>query len=279
VTFNVLNRIGSWKLVLLGCLCLGQVSWIAMPALAGALKVEIIDESRAATPARVYLTSTQEQAYVPRGCKRGRDDCGLSTTYRRAYSAPHRLRYQKWSQWRSGQNFVPFRGVFQIDLSAGAYDPTIEPGKEYLPATERMTVPTEGAVTRLIQLKRWVRMTDLGWSSGGIHTHIALRDLAPMIRAEDLNVALPITLWCRPGQPVWRDPDLEKCLESANAEGRVRIDERHAYSCTNEELEVLNSPLLVSRLDRSLLLLECPYVDFGRSAHGRARRLREGQFS
>jgi hypothetical protein len=112
-------------------------------------------------------------------------------------------------------------------------------------------------------------MTDRGWYSGDMHTHVTLRDLAPMMRAEDMNVALPITFWHQPGQPLWRDPDLLKCLESADAEGGVRMDERHAYSCVNEELETLDSALLASRLGRSLLPLQYPYVDFGRSAHAR----------
>jgi hypothetical protein len=46
-------------------------------------------------------------------------------------------------------------------------------------------------------LHRWIDMAARGWYSGDTHVHRSLDELPNVMRAEDLNVAFPLTYWVR----------------------------------------------------------------------------------
>ena len=89
-------------------------------------------------------------------------------------------------------------GPFEVELPPGEYVFRAERGPEYLPVVERVTVPVEGEVKRVIlQLQRWIDMPSRGWYSGDTHLHRPLADCSNLVDAEDLHVALPLTYWVR----------------------------------------------------------------------------------
>jgi len=165
------------------------------------LSVRIEDETGAATPARVYLTDAQ----------------GLS------YFAPHAIQHDKAHGGFSERHFVPPDGAFAIDLAPGTYRLQIERGKEYLPVDQRVEVPSSGTLTKVLCLRRWIRMADRGWYSGDMHVHAKLRELGPLMKAEDLNLALPMTLWHMETDDVQRDTDLPEFLQKADDSGSVPL--------------------------------------------------------
>ncbi|MGH9403152.1 MAG: hypothetical protein ACRD2P_13690 [Terriglobia bacterium] len=130
------------------------------------LSIKILDEAGKPTPARVYL----------------RDSSG------HVHFAPQTIQYNKTRDRISEQHFVPPHGTFSMDLPFGSYSLEIERGKEYLPIAESIQVPKSGHVQKTIRLKRWVWMVRRNWYSSDMHVHAALRDLAPLMEAEDLRV-------------------------------------------------------------------------------------------
>ena len=211
---------------------------------AATLSVRILNAKGSFTPARVYLTGADGHAYF----------------------APHTIQYQKTSNGLSEDHFVPPSGTFAIDLPAGSYTLQIERGKEYVPVTAHLQLPSAGSVEKTFHLKRWVQMAGSGWYSGDMHVHAALKDVPALMRAEDLNVALPVTMWRSTHGPVRRDPDLEKDLAKADASGVVRVGQDAAFTLLNAELESHDSALIASRLGRTPVPVEFPMVQFGLDA-------------
>src|SRR5262249_25275478 len=140
-----------------------------------------------------------------------------------AYFAPNTVQYQKVHAGFSENHFVPLKGTFTIKLAPGPYQLRIERGKENLPINPRDDIPSSGEVVRSFNLRRWIHMTDLGWYSGDMHVHAHLRDVLPLMQAEDLNAALPMTLWRMNDSEVSRDPDLATYLERADESGSVSV--------------------------------------------------------
>ena len=83
---------------------------------------------------------------------------------------------------------------FRVALSPGSYRVTVERGKEYHPLT-RTVVMTGQPRAEHFPLRRWVDMAARGWYSGETHVHRRIEELPNVVRAEDLNVAFPVTFW------------------------------------------------------------------------------------
>jgi hypothetical protein len=112
-------------------------------------------------------------------------------------------------------------------------------------------------------------MTERGWYSGDMHVHAPLRQVATLMEAEDLNVAIPLSLWRMQTSEVRRDPDLQEYLNKADIGGAIQEKANHLFTVVNEELETRSSALLVSRLKREPLPLDYPMAEFARKAHER----------
>ena len=83
---------------------------------------------------------------------------------------------------------------FQVDLPPGRHSVSIERGKEYFPLHETLVIE-DAPTRRTFLLKRWINMAARGWRSGETHVHRRLQELPNVMRAEDLNVAFPVTFW------------------------------------------------------------------------------------
>lgn len=83
---------------------------------------------------------------------------------------------------------------FRIALPPGRYVLEVERGKEYLPHRETIVVD-EAPVETTVRLRRWIDAAARGWYSGETHVHRRIHELPNVMRAEDLNVAFPVTFW------------------------------------------------------------------------------------
>jgi hypothetical protein len=218
-----------------------------MPATTAALSIKILDETGKRTPARVYLRDSSGQAYF----------------------APQTIQYNKSKDGKSEQHFVPPDGTFSIDLPSGSYSLEIERGKEYLPIEEGIQIPKSGHVQKTIRLKRWVWMARRNWYSADMHVHASLRDVGPLMEAEDLNAAVPLSIWRVNRASPRRDSDLDAYLAKADEHGAVRVGENRWFTALNEELETSSSAILISNLNKRPLPLEYPMA---RTAEGAKRR-------
>jgi hypothetical protein len=214
---------------------------------AGTLSVQINDENGKPISARVYLRDAHDKPLL----------------------APHTIQYARANKFGSEFHFVAPHGTFSIALPAGKYQLKIERGKEYLPVHATIIMLTGKSLTKDFQLKRWINMSSQDWYSADMHVHATLQNLPTLMEAEDLNVALPMTVWRLPGGLLQRDPGLNDCLENADSDGTVRVSRTRWFSCLNEELESWSSSLLVSHLHQEILPLRYPYVQIGQAAHAR----------
>lgn len=136
---------------------------------------------------------------------------------------------------------------FRIDLPPGEYRLSVERGKEYLPLHRDVVVSDQPQQLEL-PLVRWVRMDERGWYSGETHVHRRLSELPNVMRAEQLNVAFPVTFWTtRSDAP----PDLEPSTlrsQGPSPFGRredagylpIRVDEDHVIFPRNTEYEIFS---------------------------------------
>ncbi|MGE0376291.1 MAG: hypothetical protein AB7Q45_12845, partial [Planctomycetaceae bacterium] len=89
----------------------------------------------------------------------------------------------------------------------------------------------DGEVTEFeLPITRWIDMNARGWYSGDTHVHRSLDELPNVMRAEDLNVALPLSYWVREAYtpPVLSDVETrarQKTLSPAGGEGGRRPGE------------------------------------------------------
>jgi len=86
-------------------------------------------------------------------------------------------------------------GDFTIDLPVGRWKIAVEHGMEYIPVSEEFIIePGSKALTKIIELKRWIDMPKQGWYSGDVHVHHPIlkdehRDfLLHYAEAEDVHV-------------------------------------------------------------------------------------------
>jgi len=62
-------------------------------------------------------------------------------------------------------------GDFTIDLTPGTYRIAVDHGPEYIPVVEDLVVLGPDAMTRDLELSRWIHMSAEGWFSGDMHVH------------------------------------------------------------------------------------------------------------
>ncbi len=86
--------------------------------------------------------------------------------------------------------------TFEAQLPPGRYRIIAEHGKDYLPAETIVELDGEGVAVELALL-RFSSLTERRWYSGDVHVHRTVDELPTVMRAEGLNVALPLTHWVR----------------------------------------------------------------------------------
>ncbi len=91
-------------------------------------------------------------------------------------------------------------------VSTHPFGATVPPGKyliyyEHGPewrGNKAQVLVKEGEVAELeLVTSRWIDMNKRGWYSGDTHVHRSVEELPNVMRAEDLNVALPLSYWIR----------------------------------------------------------------------------------
>ncbi len=123
---------------------------------------------------------------------------------------------------------------FQAELEPGTYTLTAERGKEYVPATRKITLTHDTEVT--LELRRWTNMAAQGWFSGDTHMHRRVAELPQILLAEDLNVGLPLTAWVTDSR---QSPDkANKNPERVPPPKLIQVDPTHVIWPVNTEYEI-----------------------------------------
>jgi hypothetical protein len=86
---------------------------------------------------------------------------------------------------------------FGAQVPPGLYVVHYEHGPEWQSNTAQVWVRDGEITERELPIWRWIDMNARGWYSGDTHVHRSLEDLPNVMRAEDLNVALPLSYWVR----------------------------------------------------------------------------------
>ncbi|MEM7233788.1 MAG: CehA/McbA family metallohydrolase, partial [Planctomycetota bacterium] len=118
---------------------------------------------------------------------------------------------------------------FTAELDAGEYSLVVERGKEYLPWTGTVKMPSPKPVR--IELQRFANLAEQGWYSGETHVHRKLSELPTLMMAEDLNVAFPLTSW---ETRAYRSPRLPE----GTPDQLIRLDDTHVIWPRNTEYEI-----------------------------------------
>lgn len=143
----------------------------------GSLVVEVVDETGAPTPARVYLTGADGRAYAPAGTM-------------------HRIVNGEFGQPFAGDAYFYTASRIDVTVPVGEVALEIIKGLEYRPV--RLTVPvgTDRFAKTTVRLERHAHLKTEGWYSGDVHVHANLfaqtlitpEDVLLVAQAEDLNV-------------------------------------------------------------------------------------------
>ena len=183
------------------------------------LSCRVVDaETGVLLPCRVYVESAEGEWYFARPG----DESGSAVSY---------------DVSRSSESIEKHTTVsahpFVFDLPPGRYSVVVERGKEYHPATLDVTVDDK-PLQRTIRLRRWIDMAKRGWYSGDTHVHRSLDDLPNVMRAEDLNVALPLSYWVRDAYI----PPAQGDKSVAVAGKLIHVDHDHVIWPMNTEYEI-----------------------------------------
>jgi hypothetical protein len=186
---------------------------------------EVIDvTTRRAIPARLYV----------------RSDDGAWHFARSASASGSAIRYdrQRPNTESIERHTTLSAHPFRLELPPGRYTFTVERGKEYLPETR--VVAVHANISQLsFALRRWVNMAEAGWYSGDTHVHRPPAELANVMLAEDVNVALPLMDWTTQSQvPPTADP---RSLGGSLGNDVVAVDATHAWSARNTEYEIFRT--------------------------------------
>ncbi len=147
----------------------------------------------------------------------------------------HAIEYRKQRSAQSVEIHTTLSAdPFVAQLPPGNYTITVARGKEYLPATLPVTLKDQPVTVR-IPLRRWIDMSAQGWYSGETHVHRSIQELPTLMRAEDLNIAFPLTYWvtrayATPSQGKLKSPDVRPEL--------IVVDPTHVIYPLNTEYEI-----------------------------------------
>ena len=127
---------------------------------------------------------------------------------------------------------------FRLELAPGRYTFTIERGKEFRPLAREVTVMA--SMPRLeFRLERWADLAKDGWYSGDTHVHRPPAELANVMLAEDVNVALPMLDWT--ADAAVKPTTSDRSVGPELAGQVVRVDATHAWYPRNTEYEIFRT--------------------------------------
>ena len=173
-------------------------------------------------PVRVYAIGSDDSIYMA-------DDCV-------PYDRPTYIKHIGYT----GRHFTTKGNSFTVHLPAGPARFIIERDKEYIPIIDILNVSSGKTITKKYTTKRWIHMASKGWYSGDLHVHRRLSELADLMIVEDLNIALPQTVWGHK-----REPELDIWLNKTNPSGIIKIDEHHIFSVLSHEIERFNASAIL----------------------------------
>jgi peptidoglycan/xylan/chitin deacetylase (PgdA/CDA1 family) len=127
---------------------------------------------------------------------------------------------------------------FHAELLPGRYTFTVEHGKEFFPETREILVAREMPKLEF-RLRRWINMNEHGWFSGDTHNHRDPSDLANVMRAEDLNIGLPMLDWTTASTVAPSSAD--RALGGNYNDGPVQVDATHIWQPRNTEYEIFRT--------------------------------------
>ncbi|MCA9024794.1 MAG: CehA/McbA family metallohydrolase [Planctomycetaceae bacterium] len=123
---------------------------------------------------------------------------------------------------------------FGATVPPGHYVVYYEHGPEWRGNKAQLTVK-EGEVTEYaLPTSRWIDMNERGWYSGDTHVHRKVEDLPNVMRAEDLNVALPLSYWVRDAYTPPSQGDKTVAVEP----GLITVDPNRVIWPMNTEYEL-----------------------------------------
>ncbi|MCA9231435.1 MAG: CehA/McbA family metallohydrolase, partial [Planctomycetales bacterium] len=123
---------------------------------------------------------------------------------------------------------------FGAQVSPGHYVVYYEHGPEWRGNKAQVRVNEGEIAEQQLSTSRWIDMNSRGWYAGDTHVHRTIDDLPNVMRAEDLNVALPLSYWIRDAYspPVLEDKSYD---QSPNL---IEFDSDRAIWPLNTEYEL-----------------------------------------
>ena len=170
-------------------------------------------------PARVYLSDQRGNHFQ------------VKSANRKGKAIPYRV---DRGQSREIHTTVS-ENVFSVQLTPGKYQLTAEHGKEYLPRQISFTI-SNSPLQETIRLKRWSHVRKQGWYSGDVHLHRKIAELPLVMKAEDLNVALPLTYWVTDSES--RPGNDNKSGEKPLPARVIEVSPQHLIWPINTEYEI-----------------------------------------
>ncbi|MBI1842190.1 MAG: polysaccharide deacetylase family protein [Verrucomicrobia bacterium] len=140
---------------------------------------------------------------------------------------------------------------FRVELAPGRHTFMVERGKEWFPLRREVVVAPGMGKLRL-ELRRWMNMAEKGWHSGDAHNHRDPSDLANVMLAEDVSVALPMVDWTTTSTVAPTASGLG--FKSQPGSGWVSIDAAHAWQARNTEYEIFRTGAASHTLGALLIL-------------------------
>src|SRR5688572_14262245 len=183
---------------------------------------EILDaDTGRLLPARIYIQSSDGTWYFPQSAS----PAGSAIRYER----------QRANTTSLERHTTLSAHPFHVELAPGRYTIMVARGKEFLPEKREVTV-APGMPKLTFQLRRWSDLAKEGWYSGDTHVHRAPAELANVMLAEDLNVALPLLDWTIDTHiPVTGDA---RSVGGQFARELVTVDPTHVWYPRNTEFEI-----------------------------------------
>ncbi len=117
----------------------------------------------------------------------------------RMYQPPFSLRDRSTRVREGGDawyvgSFVA-KGRTTIEAPAGDYTVVIDRGPEFERWEGVVSIGDDSPGQATVAPQRWIHMNDLGWYSADFHIHRPLEDIASLVEAEGLNLAVVQTVW------------------------------------------------------------------------------------
>jgi TolB protein len=174
----VSNRTGPTTLYVANAGGGRQSSWHAVPITSrrprvatGHIRIRVLDEHGALSPARIYVAASDGRSYAPDG------------GFQRVMSATE-------------THYFETTGDFDVEVPAGRTSVEVVRGPEYRPRAVSLDVTAGRTASATVRLTRLLDLPSLGWYSGDTHIHdlhqgrfgLTHQTFFDELRAEDLHM-------------------------------------------------------------------------------------------